>query len=106
MTDLLLAGGLLACGFIFLLGAALVAVLRLARRFNFLQRRHAYETECMVKAIQALETQHQLANQRLAAVLLTQQKMQQEIDVLRKRLPAEPATTTELVAALPPRILH
>jgi len=104
--DVVLASGLLAFGFTFLLAAALYAVLRLAKRFNFLQRRHAYETECMVKAIQALEAQHQLATQRLGALLVNQQRMQQEMDGLKKRLPPDSQSNAEPVAALPPRILH
>lgn len=69
---LLLASGAVAV-------VALVLALGQSRRIDRLARRQAYETECLVKSIQALEQQNITLQQRLNAVIGVSQKLADRI---------------------------
>jgi hypothetical protein len=58
---------------------ALVLALGQSRRIDRLARRQAYETECLVKSIQALEQQNVTLQQRLNAVIGVSQKLADRI---------------------------
>jgi hypothetical protein len=88
--------------FAMLLGAlGFVGVVALSRRLDRLQRRQAYETECVVKSLQALEQQNRLLSERLNGVIDAGQKLATDLE--RANQQAEEA---EPVVRNPNRLLH
>ena len=98
--ELMVIIGLLAGGALFLVGLTVLISVSGGRRLGRFQRRHAYETECVVKSIQTLERAQKFQAQRIDAMMAHIEKLTQELD-RRKRGPEE------AVAPLPSaRILH
>ncbi len=82
-----------------LLGCA--GLVTLSRRLDRLQRRQAYETECMVKGLQALEQQNRLLSERLNSVIDAGQKLAQDLERA-----ANPNDESQATVRTPHRILH
>lgn len=91
--------GLLAGGALFLVALAVLASVGSGRRLGRFQRRHAYETECLIKSIQQIERQQQQQNRRIEVLASLFEKIQNE----RKRVPDE---NQAALAPSAPRILH
>ena len=97
--------GLAACGLVFLLVFAGVLILRLGQRFDRAQRRRAYETEYLVKSIEALDKHQAALQQRVNALAIANQRLTAEVAQLRPKR----ETTTEEEPASPVssgRLLH
>lgn len=98
-------GGVLVLASLVVALVALSAIFSLSRRLNLLTRRHAYEVECLVKSVQALDQQNAKLHQRLNTVAGVSQKLADRIT----KIPATPSTedeqTIELILPTRP-ILH
>ena len=100
-------------GFLVLM-AAFVAVLALAgalaqsRRLDRIERRRAYETECLVKSLQALEQQNLMLSDRINGVVDAGQRIANELDRAARRGGAaeQGAEEQPFVLPNPHRILH
>jgi hypothetical protein len=103
MTAVVL-NGILILMVVFISLLALAGVLTLSRRMDRAERRRVYETECLVKSLQALEQQNLMLNERVGGVVDAGQRLATELDrAVRQSRTEEPQT-----APLPPsgRILH
>lgn len=95
--------GLLLLMAIFAAVLALAGVLTLSRRLDRMERRRVYETECIVKSLQALEQQNQMLSDRVGSVMDAGQRLANELDRAARR------ASEEQQPAPPPapgRILH
>lgn len=64
-----------------LLGAlAFAGLMAVSRRLDRVQRRQAYETECVVKSLQALEQQNKMLSDRLNSVIDAGQKLASDLE--------------------------
>ena len=85
-------GGLLLLASAVVAAVALALALGQSRRIDRLARRQAYETECLVKSIQALEQQNITLQQRLNAVIGVSQKLADRITTVPANREEEQAT--------------
>lgn len=98
-------GGLLVLASLTVALVSLSAVLSLSRRLNHVIRRHAYETECLVKSVQALDQQNAKLHQRLNAVAGVSQKLADRITKIPATASIDEDQTIELILPTRP-ILH
>lgn len=94
----------IAVFFALLLGAlSFAGLVAHNRRLDRLQRRQAYETECIVKSLQALEQQNQILSDRLNGVIDAGQKLASNLERAGQQQAEE---ASELIVRTPGRLLH
>lgn len=98
-----LVNGFLLLMSLFVALLALAGVLAQSRRLDRLERRRVYETECLVRSLQALEQQNLMLGNRLGSVADAGQKLAVEIDRAARRSTAD---DTGPIAPTAPRLLH
>lgn len=98
-------------GFLLLLAAfvatmALAGVVTLTRRLDRVERRRVYETECLVKSLQALEQQNHMLADRVSNLTEVRNSLSKVISTAARRQAT--ATEEEQQVQLPsgPRVLH
>jgi hypothetical protein len=84
-----------------LAAAAFAGLVAVSRRLDRVQRRQAYETECIVKSLQALEQQNRMLSDRLNSVIDAGQKLASDLERANRQ-----AEETPLPLRDPNRLLH
>ena len=86
---------------------ALAGVLALVRRLDRVERRRVYETECLVKSLQALEQQNVQLAERLNAMAEIRSSISKAISSAARRQAAATEEEQTAQAVIPPnRLLH
>lgn len=98
-------------GFLLLLAAfvaimALAGVVALTRRLDRVERRRVYETECLVKSLQALEQQNHMLADRVSALTEVRNSISKVISTAARRQAAATEEEQQQPAPVPPRLLH
>ncbi len=92
---------------IFVAVLALAGVVTLTRRLDRVERRRVYETECVVKSLQALEQQNLMLSDRVQALTEVRASLNKVISTAARRQAAATEDEQQTVADVPPtRLLH
>jgi len=92
---------------IFVAVLALAGVVTLTRRLDRVERRRVYETECVVKSLQALEQQNLMLSDRVQALTEVRASLNKVISTAARRQAAATEDEQQAVADVPPtRLLH
>lgn len=92
---------------VFMAILGLAGVITLTRRLDRVERRRIYETECLVKSLQALEQQNLMLNDRVQSLTEVRSSLSKVISSAARRQAS--ATEEEQPAAMeipPGRLLH
>lgn len=96
---------LLVAIFVAVLGLA--GVVTLTRRLDRVERRRVYETECMVKSMQALEQQNLMLSDRVQALAEVRNSLSKVISTAAARRQAAATEDEQLATDIPVnRLLH